>query len=325
MIAGVRDRRHVQHPRGVVLEVAVQLPGHHWFQRAENLLQLRRPHDVGAGRNAPHQIGEFVVRAEHHGEIARKCLRSLRCAEAAGRGAFQHHCLVSIGLRRGRSEYGPAAHRMAFESDVVDVHRVERAQIRERVRAAEAVGKRRRLRKAVAALVEREHDVTAARELDREPTLRLPRIDVAVHRENARRLVRAVDTVGRVEQGAQTFSVRAGELHAFHAYAAADCLDLVRGETAENDEHQSDADQHVMHADPRVTLGIGRCRCTAFAHGFRDSLLPLGKSEAATAKVGESGPRRWRYRPRMRRYRRRCPDRWDTDRRDRRGHRRRGR
>ena len=57
--------------------------------------------------------------------------------------------------------------------------------MREAIGSAEAVGEGGRIAVAVAGLVEGEHHVTAAGEFDGKAILRLPRIDVAVNRENA--------------------------------------------------------------------------------------------------------------------------------------------
>ena len=52
----------------------------------------------------------------------------------AGRGSLQHHRFVVVRHRGRGGEHGPAAHRMAFEADIVLVDEVEAAQMRQPVR-----------------------------------------------------------------------------------------------------------------------------------------------------------------------------------------------
>ncbi len=273
----MRNRRHVQHPRRVVFEIAIQLPGNYRFERAEDLLQLRRPHHVGAGRNAPHQLGKFVEGGEHHSQVAWKRLRGRGAPKLPGAEPSSTMALYPSGCDGGGREHRPAAHRVSFEADVVRIHRIETAQISQRIGPAETVAERRWARQSVPALIERENDITAPRELDREAALRFTRIDVAVHGENAGRLVLRIDAVGGIEKGAQALPVGTRKTHALHAHAAADGLYLVCGEGAEKNQQQTDADQRVVHAHARVTLGVDHWRCTTLAHGFARLITTVGK------------------------------------------------
>ncbi len=92
--------------------------------------------------------------------------------------------------------------------------------MRESVGPAKAVGEGRRIAVAVAGLVEREDDVTAAGKFDRKTVLHLPRIDVAVHRENAGRGGLCGGVRRDVEQGAHGVALGALEAHILDPDAA---------------------------------------------------------------------------------------------------------
>ena len=187
VLGRVRDRRRVEHAGIALGDIAIDLAGLGLARRAEERQELRTGDDVLRALDAPHQPWKFLVLREHQRDVARPCGRSFGCERPTGRRALEHHRLVVIRHRGGRGENGPAAHRMAFEADVGLVDEIEAAQVGERIGAAESVGERRRIAVAVARLIERQHDVSAARELDGKSRLRLARIDVAVHGEDAGR------------------------------------------------------------------------------------------------------------------------------------------
>ena len=74
---------------------------------------------------------------------------------------------------------------MAFEADIVLVDEFEAAQIGQPIGAAEAACEGGRVAVAMAGLVEGEHHIAAAGELDGKAVLGLARIDVAVDGEDA--------------------------------------------------------------------------------------------------------------------------------------------
>ncbi len=76
---------------------------------------------------------------------------------------------------------------MPLKPDIGLVDEVEAAQVSQSVGTAEPVGEGRRVAVAVAGLVEREHHIAAAGELDGKAVLGFAGIDVAVNRQNARR------------------------------------------------------------------------------------------------------------------------------------------
>ena len=91
---------------------------------------------------------------------------------------------------------------MTLEADIVLVDDVEAAQIGQPIGPAKPIGEGRRIAVAVAGLVQRQHHITPAGELDGKTILGFARIDVAVDREDAGggRLRRCI---GRdIEQGA---------------------------------------------------------------------------------------------------------------------------
>jgi len=73
---------------------------------------------------------------------------------------------------------------MALKPDIVWVNEIQRAQIGQRIEPAERVGEGWRRAIAVAGLVRREHDIAAARKLNREGGLSLTGVDIAVRGED---------------------------------------------------------------------------------------------------------------------------------------------
>jgi hypothetical protein len=93
---------------------------------------------------------------------------------------------------------------VTLEADVGGIDEGLLDQPRERGRPTIPGTQRRTVTEAMARLVGREHDVSAARQLDREAALRLARVDVAVHREDGwrgrlrRRVRRHVEMSGHL-------------------------------------------------------------------------------------------------------------------------------
>ena len=260
----MRDRGRVEDARGALIHVTVNLRGLDRAGRAEEGLQLRAVRHILGAVDAPHQLGEFLILREHQRDVARPARRAVSRERLSRRRAFEHHRLVVVGHRGGGGENGPAAHRVAFEADVGLVDEVEAAQIGEAIRAAEAVRESGRVGIAVAGLVERDHDVTAAGELDGEAVLGLARIDVAVDGEDAgcgllwRRVRRDV------EQGAHGVALGALETDILDLDAAVGLRH--RGDRAADDD-QKDADcgqppaaAHENLPGRRLSLQLSRQR-----------------------------------------------------------------
>ncbi len=217
VLGRVGNGGRIEHPRRTLGDVAIDLARLDRALGAEEGPELRALGDVAGLLLAPHQGREFLVLGEHQRHVSWPGRGAVGGERLAGGGALQHHRLVVVGHGGRGGEHGPAAHRVALEADIVLVDDVEAAQMRQPVRAAEAVGEGGRVAIAVAGLVEGEHHIAAAGELDGKAVLGFARIDVAVNREDAgggslRRGVRR-----DVEQGAHGVALGALE---------ADVLDL---------------------------------------------------------------------------------------------------
>ena len=175
----------VEHPRRTLRDVAIDLARFHRALGAEQGPQFRALGDVAGEVDAPHQGRELFILGEHQRHVARPAGRAVGRERLAGGRALQHHRLVVVGRGGRRGQHGPAAHRVALEPDIVLVDDFEAAQIGQPIGAAEAVGEGGRVAIAVAGLVEGQHHIAAAGELDGKAVLGLARIDVAVDREDA--------------------------------------------------------------------------------------------------------------------------------------------
>ena len=150
---------------------------------------------------------------EHQRHIARPARRAIGGERLAGRRALQHHRFVVVRHRGGGGQNGPAAHGVALETDIVFVDDVEAAQMRQPIGPAKAACEGRRVTIAVAGLVEGEHHITAACKFDGKSVLRLPRVDVAVNRENPGS-GGLCGGIGRdIEQGAHDVALGARKAH----------------------------------------------------------------------------------------------------------------
>ena len=142
---------------------------------------------------------------------------------------------------------------MALEADIVLVDDVEAAQMRQPIGAAKPVGEGGRVAVAVAGLVEREHHIAAAGELDGKAVLGLARIDVAVDRQNAGGGGLRVAFARDVEQGAHGVALGALE---------ADILDPdAAGGLGEVGEQAAGQDQDHPGNRQRPSAAHGRLPC----------------------------------------------------------------
>ena len=142
---------------------------------------------------------------------------------------------------------------MTLEADIVLVDDVEAAQMGQAVGTAEAVGEGGRVAVAVAGLVEGQHHIAAAGELDGKAVLGLARIDVAVDRQNAggRGLRRGIG--GDVEQGTHGVALGALEPDVLDPDAAGG-LGQVRQQSAGQDEDDTGNRQRPSAAHGSLPL-----------------------------------------------------------------------
>ena len=218
VVARVGGDRLGEPPRRARGHVAVDAAGLHSLARAEERHGLGRGANRRGRRRAPHQRGELVEAAVDQGQVARPGGRALLGEGLAGGGALQHHRLVGVRHGGGGGQHRPPAHGVAFQPDVGLIHEGEGAQVGQALRPAEALLRGRPAREAVAPLIEGQHHIAAAGELDGESVLRFAGVDVAVHRQHARR--RVLRRCGRraVEEGGEgrpirPFPAHVGELH----------------------------------------------------------------------------------------------------------------
>src|SRR5262245_48213351 len=122
VITWMRHLRRVPDARRAGGQVAVHTICFDERRRIEEIEQFIRGADAGREGYTPHQLGEFVVRTEDDRDVAWKLCCASWCTEHAGRGAFEHHRLVAVGKRACSRKHGPAAHRMALETDSGAVH-----------------------------------------------------------------------------------------------------------------------------------------------------------------------------------------------------------
>jgi hypothetical protein len=132
---------------------------------------------------------------------------------------------------------------VAVQADILAVDHRQAAQLGEPVRAAEPVAERRRCAEAVAGLVQGQHRMAAARQLEGEGRLGLPGIDVAVDGQDARYGMRGAGTGRQIEQGAQGLAAGAGEAQVRHADPAVLRLDPVGHVAAGKDGQRADERQ----------------------------------------------------------------------------------
>ena len=71
MLGRVGHRGRVEHPRGALRDVAIDLAGLDGSLGAEQGLEFRALGDVARPVDAPHQVGEFLILREHQREVAR--------------------------------------------------------------------------------------------------------------------------------------------------------------------------------------------------------------------------------------------------------------
>ena len=210
----------VEHPRRALRDVAIDFARFHRALRAEQAPQFRALGDVAGLVDGPHQGREFVILGKHQRNVARPAWGAVGRERLAGGRALEHHRFVVVGRGGGRCQHGPAAHRVAFEPDIVLVHDFKAAQVGQPIGAAEPVCEGGRVAIAVAGLVEGEDHIAATGKLDGKAVLGLARIDVAMDREDAgggelRRGIR-----WGVEQGAHGVALGAFEADVLDADAA---------------------------------------------------------------------------------------------------------
>ena len=146
---------------------------------------------------------------------------------------------------------------MTLEADIGLVDELEAAEVSQPVRTAEPVRKGGRVAVAVTGLVEGEHHVAAAGELDGKAVLGLARIDVTVDRQNprGRNLWRRV---GRdVEQGTHGIALGTLEPDVLNADAAGG-LGQVSQQSAGQDEDDTGNRQRPSAAHRHLPFGFRR-------------------------------------------------------------------
>jgi hypothetical protein len=239
----MRDGRGVERAGGAVGEAAVDPARLDRRVRAEQRAHLRARAGGATGRGAPHERRELVVLAEHEAEVAREGGRSLGRTEHAGRRARHHHRCVAVGHGGGRDQHGPAAHRVTGEHHLITIDEREGAQVRQGVGPAETAREGGRIGVAVAGLVDGEHHVAAARELDRVGRLRLVAVDVAVDRDHAGHGRGVRGGARPVELAVHHPTVGHGEAHVPDRHRPEVALHQAGDEAAATDQEQGDDEQ----------------------------------------------------------------------------------
>ena len=216
MVARVGGERRFQPPGGAVRQGAVDAAGHDGPVGAEHGLQLGAVGHVLRPVDAPHDLGELVIAAEHHLEIARPGAGAVGGEGLSRGGPLQHHGAVVAGHGGGGGQHRPAPHGMALQADIGRVHHGQAAQVSQPRRTAEARGKGRPAAVAVTGLVHGQHHIAPPGELDGKAVLGLAAVDVAVHGQDARGPGQRRGGPRQIEQPAHHRAVAAGKAHVLH-------------------------------------------------------------------------------------------------------------
>ena len=181
MIAGVGGGGHRQAPGRAIGDLAIDLAGHNDLLCAKNIAQLLAGGHVLGAVDVPHNLGKLVILAKNQTQIARPGRAAFGRKRRAGRGAFEDNSLIGIGHGGGGGKHGPAAHAMAFQTNIGLIDHGQAAQIGQARWPTKALGKGRPAAIAMAGLVHGQDDIAAPCKLNRKPTLSFAAIDIAVH------------------------------------------------------------------------------------------------------------------------------------------------